>query len=88
MLKTRLGEHAGAIAGAGLGMVCRICWPAAPRAGRSTTTCSGRTRRRHASMIPRREASGDHSLICVRDAAFLRLRFARRPEGASSSRCW
>jgi hypothetical protein len=81
MLKNRLGEHAGAAAGAGLDLARGILL-----AGGATRAAfeyhlqwSDEVDERFDDLW--REASGDHSLIGVRDAAFLRWRFARRPEG-------
>jgi hypothetical protein len=81
MLKTRLGEHAGAAAGAGLDLARGVLLAsgAARAALEYHLQWSEEVDARFDDLW--REASGDHSLLGVRDAAFLRWRFARRPEG-------
>ncbi len=81
LLKTRLGEYAGIVAGTGLDIA------------RGALLAAGSTRAAFEYHLQWsddvderfenlwREASVDHSLVGVRDAAYLRWRFARRPEG-------
>ncbi len=81
LLKTRLGEHAGAAAGAGLDLARGVLLAkgATRAAFEYHLQWSDDVDERFDNLW--REAGGDHSLAGVRDAAFLRWRFARRPEG-------
>jgi hypothetical protein len=81
LLKTRLGEYAGAAAGAGLDLARGVLLAkgAARAAFEYHLRWSDEVDQRFDDLW--REASADHSLAGVRDAAFLRWRFARRPEG-------
>ncbi len=81
LLKTRLGEFGGLAAGTGLDVARGVMLAA------GSTRAAFEYHLQWSDDVDERfddlwrEASVDHSLVGVRDAAYLRWRFARRPEG-------